>query len=260
MSTIVAFRASQGYDAIQFVKDYRKKGLFRKERISYTPDVTKAMTVHDIVLAGKIEERVKKDHPFASVIRMTKESFYKCYGKEHIFWAIARRDRNGDAIDFYTGVNDKNGVPLFGTDIRRASLHLDDRCAANTVGAFRNIDKGSVIGLEKVYCNLINQLSSQGFMLVCMVRGKGAPRFFVRRDDKTLVTADWSDEASKYLYSEVMKVYDDVKANCKGYAYAVLPAFNDNVNYQNIEGYVKANKISTSLRMTFRLEGLVKKN
>lgn len=260
MSTIITLRASQGYDAIQFVKDYRKKGLFRKERTSYTPDVTKAMPVNDIVLAGKIEERVKKDYPFASVIRMTEESFYKCYGKDHIFWAIARRDRNGDAMDFYTGMNDKNGVPLFSTDIRRASLHLDDRCAADTVGAFRNIDKGSVIGLEKVYCNLVNQLSTQRFMIVCMKRGGERARFFVRRDDKTLVTADWSDEAAKYLYSEVVKVYDDVKANCKGYAYAVLPAFNDNVNCRNIEGYVKANKIPTSLRMTFRLEGLVKKN
>ena len=236
--------------AIRFVKDYRKRGFLRKERIEYTFDLRQAYDfpeLDDVLAASK---RIMKDWPGAVVNWPDEEEFKKEFAL-HKFWVITQRDVNGDPYEFYTG-RDKLHQAEFTEDINKASIGLDMQSEADTVGRLRT--KGTRIAIDCVYLSLVNDLLNPNFMIICTSRREGQrTRFFARQEDTRLRLVETSDAAKKMPYREAIDTYERLKATNKNFNYAVLPVFKDNVHYKNLEDYVLKTRVSRALKMNLRL-------
>lgn len=242
MNDIIRFKTGEDFDAIRFVKSYRKRRFLRREKIEYTMCLQDAMTD---ICPGEyfgIAERVLKDYPGAEIRQCSFAEFKRDYEKNR-FWVISKRDGDGQPVEFYKG-NDGDKAAFTG-DIRDALIGLDEKCEIDTIGTLRGIKEGCAVSLDMIYCNMVNNTLLPLFVILCQEKeDRQHVSYFDRREGGKVQTVNVSEKATRFTYSEAVSVYGLLRANCKDYSYAVIPAPADNIWCADLPDYMKTHKIS----------------
>lgn len=268
MEKIVYFRTKiDGYDALRFVKSYRKGGLFKRERISYTFNPVLALNVDCKDDMVNIENRIVSDYNEARPVWITRDEFRNSYGK-NCFWAITKRNEDGEPVEFYKG-DDGKGNALFTGDVREALLCMDEQTQAQTISRLRvsRLDCGSAVAMDFIFANVTNNLLNPNFMIIAVDKGLQASNpsynadYFCGFNDKDeVMLSDKSNDALRMSYASAICVYKTLCDRYKAaFRFAVLPAFNNNVHSSDIENYMKLHKISRNVVLDITLSKLIRK-
>lgn len=251
MEKIIYFKENENqHGVLRFVKSYRKKGFLRRERIEYTLSYGSSHVFVDNDAIGMVVERIKKDYPKAKIYENDCEHFPKDY-RTHLFWVIAHLDKNNKIDGYYSGKND--GKYATYTDLDDAEIGFDMRSTEETLNMIRRLT-GEKYYVQPIYMDLVNGLLEPNFMITCTSkRGSQETKYFKRIEEGRLRLVKTSDCAMKFTYEEVLRMFDYLLGYNKNFLYSVFPVFPDNVNYKNLENYVRENKVSRMVQMTTKI-------
>lgn len=269
MEKIICFRTKiDGYDAFRFVKSYRKGRLFRKEQITYTFNPELALRVDIKEDIANIENRIVGDYHEARPVEIELGEFRDNYCKNR-FWAITIRNEDGEPDKFYMGDNGK-GNAMFTDDVRDALLCMDEQTQAQTVSRLRvsRLDCDGAVAMDCIFANISNGLLNPNFMIIVVDKKMQAQLstyvadYFCGFNDKDeVMLSDKSNDALRMSYASAIRVYNTLRDRYKSmFNFAVLPAFNNNVNACDMEEYMKRHKISRNVVLDVTLSKLTPKH
>lgn len=252
MSTIIYFIDDpKKKGVIRFVSSFRKGNWFRKDKNSYSLSLVDSEEFSDNTLLRRSIDRIKKDYPNAEIKCDSYSSFDERYSNQR-FWLICRLN-NSEYEDYYFG-NDSGNKPCYTTDFGTARMYLTKRCANETLLTIQRGTRDRVFCRE-VVLNLVNELLTPQMMIVCEGKRSGVTKFFSRIEGgNRLRLVSTSGAATLYNYDMVMYMYEYLIQHNKNFNYAVLPKFNDNVNYKDIERYIREKKVSRMVVVDLQLK------
>ena len=254
MGTIIYFEETHKCSCVvRFVKDFQKKGWFRKERIEYSLSSIECTPFTNNEVIDKVCERIRKDYPNAKIFCTERLEFEKTF-RTHKVWVICTYDEKGNVAGYLSHVAGKRA--MWTNDIDDAEISFDLESASASSDNIRKLcGLGARVGLRSVYLNLVNQLLTPIMMITCTSkRGKEETKYLARLENNRLRLVNTSDAAKKFTYTEVLKMFEHLQTHNKNFLYAVLPAFKDNVHYKNLEAYVKEKNVSRMVQMTTKLK------
>lgn len=238
---------------IRFVKNYREGGWFRKEQIEYSLSSVDGNPFSDNNVKARICDRIMKDYPNAKIYCTEYAEFFSKY-KLHQFWVVCRYDRKGNETGYYSYMF--NGQSSWTESVEDAEISLSGKDSGDTAEKIRR-KTGDRIASKPVYLNLVNGLLEPCLIITCTSRkGKQETKYLSRIEGNRLRLVTTSDSACRYTYKDAVETFEHLKSHNKGFLYAVLPVFRDNVNCKDIEKYIRDNKISRMLQMTTKLRWL----
>lgn len=254
MAKIVLFEENEKQKSvIRFVKSFRKKSWFKKDRVEYTLIQTEAYWfVEDMLVPEFVTDRIKKDYPNAKVEVMEMDDFFEKYVL-HRFWVIARY-AEGYQEEYYCG-HDQWNKATYTQDIPDVRMMFSESSAKETLRTIQQTTRDRVF-IRTLYLNLVNELLTPMFMITCTSKGSQVTKYFAREEGKRLRLVTTSNAATRFDYEAVMKMFEHLRTTNKNFCYAVLPIFKDNVNSRNIESYMKEKRISRMLIMDLQLKFL----
>lgn len=245
------------HSVIRFVKDYSDRRWFRKERISYSISMDEACIFVDEELVKKVCDRIIKDYPDARIYCTPSEEIDERL-EFHEFWVICRYDDRNNLKDFYKAESRKSIG--WTADMEDVIIICDEDFARQHCQLLRS-KTGERISAKSVYLSLNNRLLTPVMMITCTSKsGKRETKFFARLEGKRIRLVNTSAYAKFFTYSEAMHTYEYLKVHNKNFLYAVLPRFDDNVSYRDIEWYMKEKQISRAVRVSFKLKQINHKN
>ena len=253
MGTIIYFyEDAERHSAVRFVKSYRTKGIFHREKIVYSLWASNAHPYTEKVSMAKICERIMKDFPNALIFCTDYAEFDK-HLSSHLFWAVCKWSEKDGLDGFYScTVGKKN---QWTADIEDAQIELDRKCAEETANTLRK--NGERISVMPVYLSVVNDLLNPAMMITCTSKGgKKETKYFARQEDNRIRLVQTSDAARKFTYQEALETFEHLQATNKNFLYAVLPKFKDNVNCRDIERYMHDRKVSRMVSMTTKIKWL----
>lgn len=248
---------SKQHSVIRFVKDYSDRRWFRKERISYSISMDEACIFVDEELVKKVCNRIIKDYPDARIYCTPSEEIDERL-EFHKFWVICRYDDRNNLKDFYKASSRKSVG--WTSDMEDVIIICDEDFSIQHCQLLRS-KTGERISAKQVYLSLNNQLLTPVMMITCTSKsGKRETKFFARLEGKRIRLVNTSAYAKLFTYSEAMHTFEYLKVHNKNFLYAVLPRFDDNVSYRDIEWYMKEKQISRLVRVSFKLKQINHKN
>ena len=267
MGTLIYFEdGNSRCGIIRFVKNFRKKNWFRKERIDYTLSCIDGNPFIEPAIVDLVCARVKKDFPHAKVYCTDYAEFHSKY-YSHRFWIICNYGNNDNHhlrcvhdgssdISYFSYVAGKRVV--WTTDLDDMELHMDQQSAQQSADNIRRLcGSGAMVYVSCVYLNLENMLLTPIMMLTCTSkRGKEETKYFARLEGNRIRLVNTSDAARKFTYTEVFEMFEHLQTRNKNFKYAVLPVFKDNVHCRNLEEYIREKKVSRMIQMTAKLKWL----
>jgi hypothetical protein len=264
MGTFIYFVENKDTKGVfRFVKCYRKKGWFRKEKIAYSLSQEDCVSLSDSVVE-KVDNCIKKDYPNAQIVHSDKSPVDSGIFETHKFWLIAdfskaKKDKE-EQLSYFSYSYKKE---VFWTeDLNDAEIYMDKASAERTSNNIRKlVGTSAMVGVKTVYLNLVNELLTPIMMITCTSKsGKKETKYFNRIEGNRLRLVTTSDGAKKFTYPEVEEKFEYLRTHNKNFLYVVWPVFKDNVNYQHLEEYVKKNEISRMLVLTLKLKHFNRKN
>lgn len=254
MAKIVLFEENEKQKSvIRFVKGFRKKSWFRKERVEYTLILTEAYWfVEDKLVPEFVTERIKKDYPDSRVEIMDMDDFFEKYVL-HRFWVIARY-ADDDQEEYYSG-NGLFNKATYSKDMTEVRMIMSESSAKETLRSIQQTTRDMVF-IRTLYLNLVNELLTPVFMITCTSKGNDETKFFKKLDGNRVRMVGTSGAAAKFTYEEVLERFVYLQQHNKNFLYAVMPVFKDNVSARNIESYMKENKVSRMVLMDLQLKHL----
>lgn len=241
----------------RFVSEHTKSGLLRRESYSSAVEISAAKDF-DVEECPSVVDFLESEGLWPQVA--TKEDF------EHLrklqrFWVIERTTKDG-SVEYFKGMGSpKKGQasrPLYDKDIKNATVSLSLSWFNNELNTIRmmGMDKVRVV---QIYAELMNKLLSPVFIITCT--NKQQENFYLSSfDDNKVSVCDLSDEALHLPYEDAVAMFEKLRSTQKVFLYAVWPAFKDNVNRKDIEGYVKKNNVVRSFVIEVRLSDFFKDN
>lgn len=256
MNRYVIFREDKDrHDVYLFVKSFRARRWFRKEKIEYCISADQAEDFADNELLAQVCERVKKDYPNAEIFCEDYRTFTDRMEK-HRFWVIGRWREDG-VEEFYHD-NDRHGKPEYTTDLQSVRFSLSESSANETLRTIRKCTRDRAY-TRMVFLSLENELLSPCMMITCTSKGSQVTKYFAREDGNRLRLVTTSNAAAKFRYDEVLIMFEYLRSENKNFLYAVLPVFKDNVRSSDIEKYLRENKISRMIVLDVQLKHLNRK-
>lgn len=253
MGKYVIFREDKNKHGVYlFVKSFRARRWFRKEKIEYCISADQAENFTDNELLAKVCERIKRDYPNAEIICEDYRTFTDRMAK-HRFWVIGRWRRDSTE-EFYCD-NDRHGKPEYTTDLQAVRFSLSKSSVNETLRTIRKCTRDMVY-TRMVFLSLENELLSPCMMITCTSKGSQVTKYFAREEGNRLRLVTTSNAAAKFSYDEVLIMFEHLRTENKNFLYAVLPAFKDNVNCKNIEAYMREKKVSRMIVMDVQLKHL----
>lgn len=238
---------------IRFVKGFRRKGFFRKERVEYTIVSSEAFHFYSTdQIPDFVMSAIRKDYPDADIKAVESEGFDKTYSLQR-FFAIACFNE-GYNEEYYNG-NDAKGKTTFTSDLSDVRMILSESSAKETLRTIQQTT-GDRVFIRTLYLNLVNELLTPVFMITCTSKGNRQTKYFKMMDGNRIRLVTTSEFASRFTYEEVLKEFDYLQTHNKNFLYAVLPVFKDNVNAKDIGSYMRDNKISRMVAMDLKLRFL----
>lgn len=243
------------HGVIRFVKSYRKGSWFRKERIEYCLTIkgSRTFSKDDIEM---VRARIRKDYPDAKIDSAEPNAFMEKHEKNR-FWVIAMWNNHEQV--FYDGT-DMNGKPTYTSDLEEVRMVLSLSCAEETLRTIQQTTRDRV-WVMPVYLDLTNELLTPVMMITCTTkRSNQETKYLARVEGNRLRLVNTSAAAQKFSYEDVMNMYMYLVTHNKNFMYAVLPAFKDNVNFRDIESYMRENNVSRMVVMDLQLKFLNYRN
>lgn len=238
---------------IRFVKGFRRKGFFRKERVEYTIVSSEAFHFYSTdQIPDFVMSVIRKDYPDADIKAVESEGFNETYSLQR-FFAIACFNE-GYNEEYYNG-NDAKGKTTFTSDLSDVRMILSESSAKETLRTIQQTT-GDRVFIRTLYLNLVNELLTPVFMITCTSKGNRQTKYFKMMDGNRIRLVTTSEFASRFTYEEVLKEFDYLQTHNKNFLYAVLPVFKDNVNAKDIGNYMRDNKISRMVAMDLKLRFL----
>lgn len=243
--------------AFRFVKNYKPRKWFRKEKIEYSFSSIDGMLFDEEELMKAACQRIEKDYPNAWIFC---EEFLQFAEDRKLqrYWAICKYVK-GHADKYYTGIGG-DGKPEYSEDIFDARLSLDADSADETLQTIRQSTKDDRVWVNQVYLNLVNELLTPIFMITCTSKRSNVTKYLARIEGNRLRLVTTSDAAARFTFSGMQKTYAHLKQNNKNFMYAALPVFVDNVKSKDIESYMKEQKVSRMVVMDLQLKHLNRGN
>lgn len=255
MEKYVIFREDKNKHGVYlFVKSFRARRWFRKEKIEYCISADQAETFEPEVMA-KVCDRIKKDFPNAEIWCEDYGTFTDKF-VNHRFWVIGRW-RDDGTEEFYCG-SDQNGKPEYTTDLNDVRFILAESSANETLNTIRKSTRDRVY-TRVVFLSLENELLSPCMMITCTSKGSGVTKYFAREEGSRLRLVMTSQAAAKFVYEEALRMWEYLRTHNKNFLYAVMPVFKDNVSAKNIEQYMRDHKVSRMVVMDVQLKFLNRK-
>lgn len=255
MEKYVIFREDKNKHGVYlFVKSFRARRWFRKEKIEYCISADQAETFEPEVMA-KVCERIKCDFPNAEIICEGYRTFIDRMVK-HRFWVVGRW-RDDSTEEFYYD-SDRHGKPEYTTDLQSVRFSLSESSANETLRTIRKCTRDRVY-TRLVFLSLENKLLSPCMIISCTSKGSGVTKFFSREEDRRLRLVYTSKAAAKFNYETSISMWEYLKQYHKKFLYAVLPDFKDNVSAKNIEPYMRDHHVSRMIVMDLQLKFLNRK-
>ena len=256
MDNFVIFREDKSkHGAIQFVKSFRPKKWFRREKIEYCIGADQAESFTDNFLMAKVCDRIKKDFPNAEIWCEDYRTFTDKF-INHRFWVIGRWREDGKE-EFYCD-NDKNGKPEYTTDLNDVRFSLSISSISETLQTIRKSTRDRVY-TRLAFLTLQNELLSPCMMITCTSKGSGVTKFFAREEGSRLRLVMTSHAAAKLNYEASIQMFEYLRQHNKNFLYAIMPDFKDNVSAKNIEQYMRDHKVSRMIVMDLKLKFLNRK-
>lgn len=249
MMKVIYFTEGTGAQAFRFVKAYRRKRLFKKEKLelSYFPV---ALDIEDDI-ASDIIYAVKRMYPDAEVGYDTLDNFNDTM-LQYAYYATCLY--KGNELIGFDGGNKAHGEQLWETDIEDAMLYLDARDASDHAEQVaRTIGKQVTCGM--VYINRTNMFSEARFVITCTSRKSNFTKFYSRMEGTRLRLVKTSDSATKFTYRLALDVFDELKATSKSFWFAVIP-YIQGVNCMDLERLAKEGKIARAVEVTTKIKWL----
>lgn len=246
-------RAS-GCSIIRFVKGFRKRKWWRKERVEYTVNSIEAYQFgKEEEVPVFIEERIRKDYPESHYNLVSIDSFFTTF-QNCLFYTIERwKEVN---VDYFTHFD--NGAAGFSTDMDEVFMTLAKDSAEETKKTIL-IKQKEILVLRPVYLNIFNYLMLESFMITCTHKQSGETFYFKDIDSSNRVrTCRTSRTAMRFSYECALKWFDRLRLHHKMFLYAVLPVFKDNVHCKNIAEYMESKNVSREIVMSFRINDINK--
>lgn len=236
-----------------FVKSYKARSWFRKERIEYSFNQLEAHTFNwEDVDVSKVRDRIKSDYPNCSVMTVstTDDAFGEIFSKNR-FWVICKYGQNNEVCGYYAGM--KGGKAMWADDVNKALFCMDERTEKETVNILRH--KGERVAYITVYLDLTNELLNPIFIITCTSKsGKKETKFFAREEGVRIRLVKTSFAAKKLTYSECLEMFEHLVAHNKNFSYAVIPNFKDNVNCKDLKSYIKEHPINRMVQLELKIE------
>ena len=252
MEKYVIFREDKNKHGVYlFVKSFRARRWFRKEKIEYCISADQAETFEQEVMA-KVCERIKRDFPNAEIICEGYRTFTDRMVK-HRFWVVGRWREDG-MEEFYCD-NDRHGKPEYTTDLQAVRFSLSESSANETLRTIRKCTRDRAY-TRMVFLSLENELLSPCMMITCTSKGSQVTKYFAREEGKRLRLVTTSNAAAKFSYEVALIMFEHLRTENKNFLYAVLPEFKDNVNCKNIEAYMREKKVSRMIVLDVQLKHL----
>lgn len=235
----------------RFVKSYRPKRWFRRERIEYTPILREALNFEEINDNSflSIDERIRKEYQKPIIQACDKDSF-KGRHEHYRFWVICKYNSDGQLEGYYSAILKKQ-VNLE-TDIEDATVFMLEKDANETIHAVRDAaGPGARICINTIYLDIENGLLTPIFMITCTSKtGKQDTKYFARIEGNRLRLVNTSNSAKRFSLQEANDMFEHLVTHNKNFLYAVLPVFKDKVKYSEIGDYVRKNNISRAVCTT----------
>ena len=248
MKKVIYFTDGEGIKPFMFVKAYRKKSLFKRENVQLSYFVHE-LDIDD-EMAKDIKSFIKRHYPDAVIGYDTVENFKETMSK-YCYYAVAKHINNGDFFVFDTGCT-SFGDPEWTSKIEEANLYYEHTSAEDNAKAIAR-KTGERVTLTTVYVLNVNPLSEQEFIIICQSKKSGKNQFYARSEGSRLRLVRTSDAASKFRYSLVLAMFDELKAKNKAFFYTVMP-YIPNVNCADLEQMYKENKIPVAINMTNKIK------
>ncbi len=228
-------------DAIRFVGSYRPRGIFRREQISYTTDISHAFLFDDsdTRTVEKALARAEKDFPLCRCA-VCDMGLFAAEHKDNVFWVTARIGENGGEDEYYS--HTIGGTAVWTNDIRQAELCLDGDDAESALSLLRMRCNGKITTFA-VYANIRNVLAAQKFIIVCKSRNSGVSKYYSRMEGgNRLRLVRTSDAARRFAYREAITEFEHLKSHNKRFFYTVMKAPDENVPSRDIEEYADSHR------------------
>lgn len=254
MAKIVLFEENENQRCvIRFVKGFRKKSWFKKERVEYTMIQTEAYWFgEDMTVPEYVIKRIKKDFPNASVRIIGVDDFFENFALNR-FWVIARY-ADDDQEEYYSG-NGLFNKATYSKDMTEVRMIMSESSANETLRTIQQTTRDRVY-TRTVYLNLVNELLTPVLMITCTSKGNDQTKYFRKLDGNRLRLVSTSEAATKFAYENAIQMWKFLKTHNKNFLYAVLPVFKDNVNCKDIENYMRDKKVSRMIVMDMQLKSL----
>ena len=236
-----------------FVKSYKARSWFRKERIEYSFNQLEAHTFNgEDVDVSKVRDRIKSDYPNGSVMTFsTKDDAFGEIFSKNRFWVICKYGPNNEVCGYYAGV--KDGKAIWVEDINKALFCMDEREEKETLNVLRQ--KGERVTYISVILDLVNDLLNPIFIILCESKsGKKEIKFFAREEGGRLRLVKTSFSAKKLTFSESIEMYEHLVVHNKNFNYAVIPNFKDNVNCKDLKSYIKEHPINRMVQTELKID------
>lgn len=253
MNKLVIFREhGKKHGAFLFVKSYRRKHWFSREKAEYSIEISDAHPFIDNEEMADVCEKVKKDYPEAEIYCEDYKTFTERFYK-HRFWIIGRWSEDGTE-EFYEG-SDQNNKPTYTKDLDSVRFMLSQSSANETLNTIRSSTRDMAY-TRPVFLTLENELLSPCMMITCTSKRSGNTKYFAREEGNRLRLVTTSNAAAKFDYETVMKMYEYLKQTHKDFLYAVMSVFKDSVRSSDIEKYLREKKISRMVVLDLQLRFL----
>lgn len=170
MAKIVLFEENEKQKCvIRFVKDFRKKSWFQKDRVEYSLIQTEAYWFGEgVVIPEFVTDRIKKDYPNARIEVLNLDDFFEKYVL-HRFWVIARY-AEGYQEEYYCG-HDQWNKATYTQDMSDVRMMFSESSAKETLRTIQQTTRDRVF-IRTLYLNLVNELLTPVFMTTCTSNGK----------------------------------------------------------------------------------------
>lgn len=238
--------------AVRFVKGYRKGGWFRRERVEYTFSLNEAMEFPlDSPLIERVTSVIRRNFLHAKIKSLGIGEFEEAASLRK-FWAIVVCDEVSEK--FYCGRFD-GGRPVCSDDIMECSMMLSKSFADEVLRTVQ-VSRNTRAFVTTLYLPFVNGLLSPCMMITCTAKRSGVTKFLARVEGNRLRLVNTSGSAHLFTYEDALVTFNHLSANNKSFLYAILPAFEKNVNARDLEKYVAENNVSRALAMDFQLKNV----
>lgn len=255
MAKFICFFKDKNLGPLYFVHSYERRKWFRKERIAYSIERSKAFTFNDSDNATieKVLARIKSDYPDSRLFTFYfGDKMFAYLFQDKRFWGICKINEKCDQYLWYAGV--KDGSVVWACDGRDALLCLDEETEIGTLNVLRQRQRGDRIILVTVYLDLTNELLTPKFLLTCTSKRENEKtKFFAREEGRRLRLVNTSRAACKLTYRESLQLFERLRIHNKNFSYAVIPDFEDNVNCKDLDEYTKKHKLCRMVQLEMKL-------